>query len=50
MFYFDYCVIKIGVGLSLELTRTSAFFQAGVKAIFCDDLIAQQRTKMVIGV
>ena len=49
MFYFDYCVIKVGVGLSLELTRTSAFFQAGLKALFCDDLTAQQRTKMVIG-
>ncbi|GMH80812.1 hypothetical protein TrST_g10630 [Triparma strigata] len=48
-FYLDYIVIKIGVGLSLEITRLSAFFQAGLKAIFSDDLTAQQREKMVIG-
>ena len=48
-FYIDYVVIKTGVGLSLELTRFSAFFQAGIKAIFSDDLTAQQREKMVIG-
>ncbi|GMH54720.1 hypothetical protein TrRE_jg4043, partial [Triparma retinervis] len=48
-FYIDYVVIKTGVGLSLELTRFSAFFQAGVKALFSDDLTAQQREKMVIG-
>ncbi|GMH78867.1 hypothetical protein TL16_g07961 [Triparma laevis f. inornata] len=48
-FYLDYIIIKIGVGLSLEITRLSAFFQAGLKAMFSDDLTAQQREKMVIG-
>ena len=48
-FYIDYVTIKIGCGLSLEITRFSCFFQAGIKAIFSNDLTAQQRENMVIG-
>jgi hypothetical protein len=48
-FYLDYLAIKIGCGLPMELLRVACFFQAGIKAIFCDDLTAQQRDAMVIG-